>query len=125
MPVAADIGLLVGGLADHGDLGMFVGQREIVVDVDPAPALGEGDVRFRCEIVLPAKQCHAVLVDCRADRIERIALGLAQSDACDLHPALRGQRHHLHCISLPTLPAYSTPHALGVQDPGRSRLAFG
>ena len=46
MPTAADVGLLVGPLADYGDLRVLAFEREIVIDVDPTPPFGERDMRF-------------------------------------------------------------------------------
>ncbi len=62
VPRPTDIRLLIRAFADHGDFGMRAFQREIIVDVDPAPSFGKGDVIVRRKGLI-AKHRHAVFVN--------------------------------------------------------------
>ena len=69
VPAAADIGFLLGALSYYGDLGPVAVERKVIVDVDPAPALGEVDVILWRE-VLVAKYGNAMFVDRLPDRLD-------------------------------------------------------
>ena len=61
MPVAADVVLLLGLLAHLGDHRIALDRREEAVDVDGAPALGEGDVLLGRKLLV-AEEDDAVRV---------------------------------------------------------------
>ena len=62
VPAAADVGLLVRLLAHLGDHRIAVDRFEEAVDVDRAPALGEGDVLLGRD-VLVAEEDDAIAVE--------------------------------------------------------------
>jgi len=70
---------------------MSVRKREIIVDVDPAPALRQIDVLFGRER-LAAKHRHTMFEHRLPNRIERFALRFGQLDIVDGHAAFRRQR---------------------------------
>ena len=95
VPRPADIGHLVGLLADDRDLGILVLQGEVVVDVDPAPTLGKGDVIFGRELLV-AKHRDAMFVDRLPDRIHLRVAARCERNAGNFDPAFRPHRRHLH-----------------------------
>ena len=70
---------------------MGVCQREIIVEVDPAPPLRQVDMLFGRER-LAAKHRHAMFEHRPANRFERFALRLGQLDIVDGHAAFGRQR---------------------------------
>ena len=69
VPLVADVLLLVGFLADLGDLRVTVDGREEPVDVDVAEAARGGHVLLGREVLI-ADHDHAALVESRPDAVE-------------------------------------------------------
>lgn len=60
MPAATDIELLVGFLEHFGNFGIAFAALEEAVEINRTPALGEGDMLFRCQFLI-AKEQRAVI----------------------------------------------------------------
>ena len=98
MPGGADIVLLMGFLADFGDLGMAVHGAEEAVDIDRAPDPGEGDMLLGRQR-LAAKEDDAVPVKGAADvRDLGRRQGPRQIDAVNFGADGGRQLAHLYCI---------------------------
>ena len=112
VPRAADIGFLVSCLADDRNLLVLIGQREIIVDVDPAPTLGKGNVIVGGE-VLVAKHSDAMFVNRLLDLVHLGIAAIAQRDTRNLDPAFGCHRRKFHRHSplefAPVLRNYTRP----------------
>ena len=114
MPAAADIGGLVFRLADNRDFGMRIGQREIVVDVDSAPAPGKRNMVFGRKRLI-AKDRHPMGMNKIADRIELRPFCVPQRAVLHLDPAMGRQLSYIH------VPRSSDGEV--TSDPGKSQTS--
>ena len=95
VPAAADIGGLRLRLAHLGDLGMAAVRREIIVDVDRAPAPREGDVILGRQLLIANEQ-HAAIEYRRLERIDPGIVERLEIDARCFGAAMIGDRLDVH-----------------------------
>ncbi len=109
VPAAADVELLIGLLANLGDLRVAGVRLEELVDVDGTPALGEGDVLLGRDALI-AKEDHAELPVRIPDALPVAVRQLCQIDAQNLRPATAAhaahrQLAHPDCLRYPSVRA--------------------